>query len=314
MHRPIVSDLIESPAVLEIRPFNTAHLPTGSCRTWSGFAGCAKLARVMPSTLIPQSTQTALPDPYVALVRTYDAETGDMRDDLAAYVTLARRYGDPLLDVGCGTGRVAFELAQAGHQVVGIDTSTPMLERARRKHSGPASIRWQEADVTALALDEQFGLAVFAYNGFMHLLEQPRQVAALERIAAHLKPGGALALDLPNPVEMFQVEDTPGLVLERIFNDPDTGEQVMQQSLASLDRAAQLLSVTWVYDRIGADEVVHRHVVPVVLRYTMAAELRLLLAQAGFAAVQIYGDYDFGPYDEDSPRLFTLAEKSGSAS
>ena len=253
-------------------------------------------------------------DPYAALVQTYDAETGNMRDDLAAYQTLARHYGGPILDVGCGTGRVAFDLAQQGYAVVGVDTSAPMLERARRRHeTGRDRIRWLEADVTALALDERFALAVFAYNGFMHLLEQPAQIAALGRIAAHLKPDGALALDLPNPIEMFRVDDTPGLVLERIFADPETGEQVMQMSLASVDRAAQVMSVTWVYDRIAANGAVRRQLVPVRLRYTMAAELRLLLARAGFDAVELYSDYDFSPYDEDGPRLLAVAEKGESA-
>lgn len=258
-----------------------------------------------------------MPDPYAALVRTYDAETGEMRDDLAAYQSLARRFGAPVLDVGCGTGRVAFDLAAEGLQVVGVDTSAPMLERARARGAeepaNSARIRWLEADITTLALEERFGLAIFAYNGFMHLLEQPVQQTALAHIAAHLRPGGALAIDLPNPVEMFRVDDTPGLVLERIFDDPETGERVMQQSLASVDRATQIMSVTWVYDRIAADGVVRRHIVPVRLRYTMAAELRLLLEQAGFDEIALYGDYDFNDYDEDGPRLLAVAAKRGAS-
>jgi SAM-dependent methyltransferase len=257
-------------------------------------------------------------DPYTALVRTYDAETGEMRDDLEAYHTLARRFGGPVLDVGCGTGRVAFDLAAEGYAITGVDTSAPMLERARqragREAVDAARIRWLEVDITALALEERFGFAVFAYNGFMHITEQPAQQAALSHIAAHLKPGGGLALDLPNPVEMFRVEDTPGLVLERIFDDPETGEQVMQQSLASVDRAEQIMSVTWIYDHIAADGIVRRRIAPVRLRYTMAAELRLLLEQAGFARIALYGDYDFSQYSEDSPRLLAVAEKGRDAS
>lgn len=265
--------------------------------------------------IIPEPTQTPSSDPYAALVQTYDAETGDMREDLAAYQALARRFGGPALDVGCGTGRVAFDLAREGYAVVGVDTSSPMLERARQRaeqEDSAGRIRWLEADVAALALDERFGLAVFAYNGFMHLLEQGAQLAALKHIAAHLKPGGALAIDVPNPIEMFRVDDNPNLVLERIFSDPQTGQQVMQQSLASVDRAAQLMSVTWVYDRIGDEGLVYRRLVPIRLRYTMAAEMRLLLSQAGFGPVDLYGDYDFTPYDEDSPRLLAVAEKEGS--
>jgi SAM-dependent methyltransferase len=272
---------------------------------------------VIGSTLIPESIETPASDPYAVLVRYYDAETADMRDDLAAYSALARRFGGPLLDVGCGTGRVAFALAGQGHALVGFDTSTPMLDRARaraeRERVAETDIRWLQADVTALALDDRFGLAVWAYNGFMHLVEQPRQIAALQHVAAHLKPGGALAIDVPNPIEMFRVEDTPGLVLERIFTDPETGQPVMQHSLARVDRAAQIMSVTWVYDRIDPEGLVYRQLAPLRLRYTMAAEMELLLARAGFDAIHLYGDYDFTPYAEDSPRLFALAERGRAA-
>ena len=250
-------------------------------------------------------------DPYAALVRYYDAETTDYAVDIPAYSLLAERFGGPLLDVGCGTGRVAFALAQQGVAVTGIDTSQPMLDRARARQGSikSAQVQWHEGDVTQMAFDEQFGLAIFAYNGFMHLLEQDRQLAALKKLVAHLKPGGGLAIDIANPVEMFQAEDTPGLVLERQFADPETGQPVMQQSLATVDRATQIMSLTWVYDRIGLDGVVHRDLVPLHLRYTTASEMRLLLSQAGFSDIELCGDYDFSPYEEESPRLFVIATR-----
>jgi SAM-dependent methyltransferase len=254
-------------------------------------------------------------DPYAALVRYYDAETADYSIDLPAYAMLAGRFGGPLLDVGCGTGRIAFAFARQGISVTGIDTSRPMLERAQaraqREGIGPMQVQWHQADITELVLDERFGLAVFAYNGFMHLLEQERQVAALKQLALHLKMGGGLAIDIANPVEMFQVEDTPGLVLERLFTDPETGQTVMQQSLASVNRATQVMSLTWIYDRIGPDGAVFRDLIPLQVRYTMAAEMRLLLSQAGFSDIELCGDYDFSPYVEDSPRLFVIASRKG---
>lgn len=254
-------------------------------------------------------------DPYAALVRYYDAETADYAVDIPVYAMLAERFGGPVLDVGCGTGRVAFAFARRGIGVIGIDTSQAMLERARaragREGIEPAQIDWRQVDVTELALDDRFGLAIFAYNGFMHLLEQDRQLTALKRLAAHVKAGGGLAIDIANPVEMFRVEDVPGLVLERLFTDPETGQTVLQQSLASVNRATQVMSLTWIYDRIGPEGAVFRHLVPLQLRYTTASEMRLLLRQAAFSDIELYGDYDFSPYEEDSPRLFVIATRAG---
>lgn len=248
------------------------------------------------------------------MVRYYDAENADLVADLSAYVRLAERFGGPVLDVGCGTGRVAFHLAGCGLDVTGLDLSPAMLDRARQRVSHhpalSARLTWIEADVTRLALDGRYHLAVFAYNGFMHLLEPHAQIAALQNIARHLTPGGGLALDLSNPIEMFRADDTAALTVERIFADLQTGQTIMQQSVASLDRARQTLSVTWVYDRLAPDGLVHRDLVPLQLRYTFAAEMRLLLAQAGFDQVQLYGDYDFNDYEEASPRLFVVAVRA----
>lgn len=253
-------------------------------------------------------------DPYAKLARYYDAENADLVEDLPAYLTLAERFGEPVLDVGCGTGRVSFYLAGNGLPVTGIDSSDAMLQRAQERAGRHASvssqITWHHADVTQMKLGEQFGFVIYAYNGFMHLTEQSQQIAALERIAAHLEPGGGLVIDIPNPVTMFLSDDVPGLVLERTFTDGQTGHVVMQQSLASVNRATQVMSVTWVYDRIEPDGLVHRDVIPVRLRYTMGAEMRLLLDRAGLRGVELYGNYDFSPYGEDSPRLFVVATQA----
>jgi hypothetical protein len=120
-----------------------------------------------------------------------------------------------------------------------------------------------------------------------------------------------LALDLPNPLEAFAAEDNTALVLERVFEDPSTGETIMQQSVASLDRATQLMDLTWIYDRVAANGSVTRTVVPVVLRYTFLAEMELLLERAGLRLRDVYGDYDFGPYEETSSRMLVVAAVDG---
>ena len=250
-------------------------------------------------------------DPYEQIARFYDAENAELVEDLPAYALLADRFGGPVLEVGCGTGRVALHLAQQGIRVVGIDVSAAMLRRARqhadeRGLSGPL-LTWRKADMRTLALDEQFGLCTLAYNTFAHLLTQDDQIAALERIAAHIRPGGGLALDLRNLIVDVLANGSPGLDFERVFTDPATGHAIMQRSLASLDWASQIVDVTWVYDEITPDSIVKRTLIPARYRYTFGPELRLLLRLAGFSPVELYGDYDFSPYEANSPRLFAVA-------
>ncbi len=253
---------------------------------------------------------------YRDMARFYDAENRDRVEDLPLYEELFEETGGPVLDVGCGTGRVAFHLAGAGAQVTGIDTSVEMLERAEAHRAGrpdlAGRVHFHRADITAFESDARFGLVIFAYHGFMHLLTQAGQLAALRRMAAALREGGRLVIDLPNAAEAYAAEDEIGLVFERTFTDPAAGCTVMQQSISQIDRAAQQLTVTWVYDAIAQDGTVRRTLVPLVLRYTFLAEMDLLLAASGLRRVQCYGDYDGIPFDEGCPHMVVVAERMNS--
>src|SRR5215208_7091430 len=70
-------------------------------------------------------------DPYAELPDLYDLEHAGFSDDVELYLRLAEAVGDPILELGCGTGRVLAPLAAAGHRITGVDRSRPMLDRAR---------------------------------------------------------------------------------------------------------------------------------------------------------------------------------------
>lgn len=105
----------------------------------------------------------------------------------AAYVAALLPPGARVLDAGCGTGRVAVELANRGYQVTGVDNDISMLAVARTHDQ----IRWLEADLATLELGERFDLVVAAGNVVVFLApgSEPRVLA---RLAAHLEPGGLL--------------------------------------------------------------------------------------------------------------------------
>jgi ubiquinone/menaquinone biosynthesis C-methylase UbiE len=251
---------------------------------------------------------------YDTIARFYDAENADMTDDLALYSELAAETGGPVLDVGCGTGRVMLHLAQEGVPTVGVDFSEAMLERGRRKLAVMPDLRslvtFVKGDVLNADLPGDFKLIIVPYNGFMHFNTQAQQLAALRRFHRLLTEDGLLILDMPNAGEAFGTQDDGGIVLERMFTEPESGHLVMQQSVSSLNRLAQQLNVTWIYDEIGGDGAVMRTLAPLVLRYVFLGEMDLLLAATGFRRVEVYGDYFREPMDEGSPRMIVLAEKT----
>ena len=105
----------------------------------------------------------------------------------AAFVADLAPPGARVLDAGCGTGRVAVELARRGFDVAGADNDPSMLEVARRS----PGVRWYDADLAVLDLPERFDLVVAAGNVVVFLAEGTEQ-EVLRRLAAHLVPGGLL--------------------------------------------------------------------------------------------------------------------------
>jgi ubiquinone/menaquinone biosynthesis C-methylase UbiE len=251
-----------------------------------------------------------MPGFYATIARFYDAENADKTDDLTLYSDLAAEYGDPILDVGCGTGRVMLHLAQAGHLVHGIDNEYAMLERAKYKLDAYPHARdkltFHQGNVLDYALDERFKLVLVPYNGLMHFHHQEQQLALLRRLRTWTD--GLLVLDLPNAGEAFASQDTETLTLERTFIEPETGYLVMQQSVSVLDRVEQLMRITWIYDEITGDGVVKRTVAPIVFRYFFYPELALLLSQTGFEIIEVYGDTDGIPFEDGCPRMIVLAK------
>ena len=132
----------------------------------------------------------------------HDVECGSYSADLPLWRELATARGGPVLDVGCGTGRVALDLAARGLEVVGVDPDEPLAAAltARARAAGlPA--RAHPADGRALALGRRFPLCLLAMQ-VAQLVGGPAGRAALLRsLADHLEPGGLLAIALADPFE-----------------------------------------------------------------------------------------------------------------
>lgn len=253
---------------------------------------------------------------YDKIAQYYDAENQHFLDDLPLYIELAEEHGGKILDVGCGTGRVTFHLASAGYDVVGVDYSEQMLAIAERKLQASPALRSRvklvQTDILQYVSVEQFPLVLVPYNGLMHFPEQADQLAVLERLSTLMADDGLLVMDLPNAGEAMATENDGTLILERSFLVD--GNLVMQQSVSYIDRVQQHLSVTWIYDEIGAeDQVLRRTLAPLALRYITWGEMQLLLRLAGLAIVDVYGDYEQNPFEDGAERMIVVAQKIGIA-
>jgi SAM-dependent methyltransferase len=138
----------------------------------------------------------------------HDLECGGYTADLDLWQELAAAAGGPVLDIGCGTGRVALELADAGHDVTGLDSDPELVaELARRAREEGLRVRAHAADARSFALGRDFALAI-APMQVVQLLGGPAgRAAMLSHVRDHLRPGARFAAALSNPFEAVAAED-----------------------------------------------------------------------------------------------------------
>jgi SAM-dependent methyltransferase len=253
-------------------------------------------------------------DPYSEIAEHYDREHDALEDDIAFYLQSADVVGDPILELGCGTGRIAVALAEAGHRVTGLDRSPAMLAlaRARAAAAGVDSrVEWVRAEMTAAdgAPGGPFGLVIVALNGLLHVDSAAGQRRVLESVWHALDPRGQLLVDVLNPTAGW-LGALDGRVEHEGTWTATSGQRVDKFSARHHQPAEQrVLSEIW-YDERMADGTVRRRATSFTLRYLTRAELELMLEMSGFPMWQVYGGYDLEPYVDDSSRILIAAERT----
>lgn len=251
---------------------------------------------------------------YDNIAAYYDALHASLNDDIGLVLSLAAK-GGPILELGCGTGRLLLPLARAGRQVMGIDRSPAMLQRAKeRLQSEPETVRQRVtllcADMVEFSLGgPRFRLAVISYNTFMHL-DATRAVAACRNVRRHLAPGGHLFIDVVNPLPVEQTPNDHFLTHERTLRDVENDKLVLVFAANRLNEGRQELNITWVFDASPLQGgAVQRQVASVTYHYYFPHQLELMLEEANLDVVGIYGSYRQAPYSEDAERLLVLARR-----
>lgn len=249
-------------------------------------------------------------DPYRRFAAYYGLEYAAYAADLEFYEQFALQAGGPVLELGCGSGRVLAALADTGLELTGIDTSPAMLEIARRMLG--TRVRLIQCGMESVAgcgelPNDHYWMVFSAINTFLHLPDPGSQLRTLEGLRRVVVQGGILLLDLMVP-EPHYLAGIDGRVVHELSTTLPNGDRLDKWAVRTHDLATQTIDTTVFFDTTDATSgVVTRVSDRYLTRYIHRFELDHLLERAGWRLISLYGSYDLSPFTSESERMIALA-------
>jgi len=218
-----------------------------------------------------------------------------MKGDLPFWQYCAEKYGDPILDLCCGNGRIAIPLAELGYEVVGVDINPDFIALAQRQTREMAQggrelkVTFKIQDIVSLKLGRTFQLAIMPDWSFQVLLTQEDQLSFLRRLRKHLVLAGAFAFNLFIPFYRQR-----GLIEKHGGYQWPPDPSYHSGASRSYDAVSQI------------ETLVESNVHPVKLRHTNLSELKQLFRLTGFEIAELYGDVDRRPFTGNRDNDYTI--------
>lgn len=229
-------------------------------------------------------------------------------EDLQFWERLAKKTSGPILELGCGSGRILLSIADQQKMLVGVEIRHDylLILKKRAEIKQYQNVVYFQANITNFNLNLKFDLICIPCNTYSSLTEIQRR-AALQCAGKHLSESGILVISLPNPSLFKDLPETGDLEVEDVFPHPVDNEPV--QVSTRWECFSDHIDIFWFYDHLKSDGQVNRYR-EVVRHYLLSNEEYLAeLNQSGFISRFVYGDYDLSHYEEGSPHLILVSDK-----
>ena len=236
----------------------------------------------------------------------FDLVCTDQRKDVNLWLKLAERFGDPILELCCGSGRITIPLLRKGFTITAVDNSPQMLQILQKKAGN--KVETVLSEMISFQLKKKFKFVFISYSSFQQLLTQKEQLQCLQRINEHLENGGVLAMDI-NPY-ICDEPDILGKTHHYTAEFPPGNSTVTMYTSHRIDRINQVKHWEDTYleiDKAGSERTFVNHI---SLKECSIESIKKLLGKCGFEIENIYGDFDLGPVKEDSSNLIYVARKN----
>lgn len=247
--------------------------------------------------------------------RYYDQAYRRRRHDVRFYVDLATRIGGPVLELGVGTGRVAFALAQSGIEVVGVDAVPAMLSRAEERvakmsRAVRSRVELRRGDLQSLRLRRRFPLVIAPFHVWNHLYAPKQIERGFATARHHLGPRGRFAFDVLVPDPSSLAREPTRRYRGGFVPHPKDGERYQYGEFFNYDPSSQIETVTMDFEH--PVEPNRSFTTTLRQRQFFPAELEALVRYNGFDIETRLADFRDEPITRSTESQFILAKKSPS--
>jgi SAM-dependent methyltransferase len=232
----------------------------------------------------------------------YHAQHAGYVEDLDFWQELVSYDNKPILELGCGTGRVTLRLAEHGSLVFGLDNDFEMLTFLKNNITEELKpfVRCIQADMTLFRLALLFRYILLPCNTYSTFLATQR-LSILATLRRHLLPGGFFVVSLPNPIRLASLQSQGYTEIEDVFPHPIDHEPVQVSN--TWQRANDIFTLYWHYDHLLPTGEVKRHSFQNIHYLTSIEQYLNEFRGAGFDIIDLYGDFNYSRYEPDSPHL-----------
>ena len=224
--------------------------------------------------------------------------------DLAFYRRLASGGPKRICDLGCGTGRLAADLATDGHTVTGVDPAPAMLDVARNRHGGDL-VRWIQDDARSVDAGGPFDLIVMTGHVFQVFRTDDDLRAVLRNARRHLSTEGRFAFETRNPSVREWDEWNPDDSAERVDVPGGVGPVDVVYEVLAEELPLVTFEARFGFVRSGLTLASRS-----TLRFWSRDELERHLADAGLEAIEWLGDFDGTPISDVSPEIVVISGRA----
>ena len=222
------------------------------------------------------------------------------------YTSYARKAGDPILELACGTGRLLTKLAENGFDVTGIDLSAKMLAVAgdnieKLPTEIKSRIKLVKGDITDFDLERKYGLIFIADNSFRELRTREQQISCLKAVHNHLLPKGAFLLTVRRFDLSGFTDGKKGTPWSKPLPDPASGHTVSRKVEFTLSDDKKRVNGTYRYRITDLQGTTRFEECPFVSPVLQEEDYFALLTEAGFKPELFY---DFSDQKNNTGQTF----------